>query len=473
MKAGIYCRVSTLEQAQDGYSLIAQEEKLKSYANAMKYDIFASYIDDGYSGSSINRPRLLKMIEDIKLGKIDIVLIYKLDRLSRSVKNVLELVELFEKYNVKLFSLNENLDLSSPFGRASLKMSATFSELERETIVERMMMGKNQRVKQGKAMRNNILPIGYDYDYSSKTFVPNENEKEQVEKVFDLYLKGWNFSQISAFMHKNYKNRYGSYAQRNSVKHIIDNPFSAGYFWYQGTINKANNIVPIIPYSTWLKAQTRRLEAKQKRFIPTSPYLLTGLIFCGKCGQRYVSKRYEHTQTRKSDGHKTKYCRECYGCCARVKREVSYIPDKCDNIIMLQKDLDEIVIEKFKNLKFDKFIINAEDNAINLIQIQITDIENKIDKMLDLYENNLIRKEQLAERLEKLEKELNEKKRLFDIEKSKIEESPIIDIDAVKQKIKDFDNLSRVDQRILLKAIIKKITIFPDKIDIQWNVKKA
>lgn len=471
MKAAIYCRVSTLEQAQDGYSLIAQEEKLKSYAQAMQYDIFASYIDDGYSGSSINRPRLQQLIQDIKDRKIDIVLIYKLDRLSRNVKNVLELVELFEQYKVTLFSLNENLDLSSPFGRAALKMSATFSELERETIVERMMMGKAQRVKQGKAMRNNILPIGYDYDKKTDTFIPNKNEKEQVEKIFELYLKGWNFSQISAFMHKNYKNRYGSYPERTSVKKVIDNPFSSGYFWYQGTLNKANNIIPIISYATWLKAQTRRLEAKQKRFIPTSPYLLTGLIFCGKCGQRFVSKKYEHTQTRKSDGHNTTYIRNCYGCCARVKREVAYIPDKCDNIIILQSELDDIIISRFKKLKFDKFLVDTEDNAINLLQIQITDIENKIDKMLDLYENNLIRKEQLAERLEKLEKELNEKKRLFDEEKSKIKQTPTIDIDAVKQKIADFDNLSRVDQRILLKAIIKKINIFPDKIDIEWNVK--
>lgn len=471
MKAGIYCRVSTLEQAQDGYSLKAQEEKLKLYANGMQYDIFSTYIDDGYSGSSINRPALSKLINDIKSRNIDIVLIYKLDRLSRNVKNVLELVELFEQFKVTLFSLNENLDLSSPFGRAALKMSATFSELERETIVERMMMGKAQRVKQGKAMRNNILPIGYDYDKKTETFIPNENEKEQVEKIFELYLKGWNFSQVSEYMHRNYKNRYGSYPDRTSVKKVIDNPFSSGYFWYQGTLNKANNIVPIISYETWLQAQTRRIEAKQKRFIPTSPYLLTGLIFCGKCGQRFVSKRYEHKQTRKSDGHSTSYVRNCYGCCARVKREVSYIPDKCDNIIVLQSELDDIIISRFKNLKFENFILESEDNAINLIQMQISSLENKIDKLLDLYQEGLIKKEQLTDRLQKLEKEVNEKKMLLENETTKAKDTPSIDIDAVKEKINNFDNLSQVDKRILLKAIIKKINIYPDKIDIEWNVK--
>lgn len=472
MKAGIYCRVSTLEQATDGYSLQAQEQKLTLYAEGMQYNIFNTYIDDGYSGSSINRPALTKLINDIKAHNIDIVLIYKLDRLSRSVKNVLELVELFEKYNVTLFSLNENLDLSSPFGRAALKMSATFSELERETIVERMMMGKMQRVNQGKAMRNSVLPIGYDYDEKNDKFVPNPQEKEQVEKIYELYLKGWNYSQLSRYMNKHYKNRYNSYRFRTAVGKVLENPFASGYFFYKGNIYKATNIEPIITYETWLKAQKMRLEAKKKRFIPTSPYLLTGLMYCGKCGQRFVAKKYDHREKKKTTGEVVIYKRDCYGCCARVKREVAYIPDKCDNIIIRQEELNDYVVSRFKNLKFNNFIISAEDNVINLLQQQITDLEEKIDKMLDLYESNLITKDQLTQRLEKLEKEMNEKKMLLDNETNNVQETPTLKIDEIKEKIKNFDNLTHIDKRILLKAIIKKITIFPDKINISWNVRQ-
>ena len=149
MKAAIYVRVSTLEQAMEGYSVSVQKEKLQRYAEAQSYDIVDIYSDEGFSGKSLLRPAVERLINDIKSGKINIVLIYKLDRLSRHVKDVLELVELFEQYKVTLYSLNENLDLSSPFGRAALKMSATFSELERETIVERMIMGKSARAKNG------------------------------------------------------------------------------------------------------------------------------------------------------------------------------------------------------------------------------------------------------------------------------------------------------------------------------------
>ena len=119
-KAALYVRVSTLEQAQEGYSVSVQKEKLTQYANAQSYDIAGIYSDEGFSGKDLFRPAMERLLNDVKAGKINIVLIYKLDRLSRHVKDVLELVELFDKFNVTLYSLNENLDLSSPFGRAAL-----------------------------------------------------------------------------------------------------------------------------------------------------------------------------------------------------------------------------------------------------------------------------------------------------------------------------------------------------------------
>ena len=119
-----------------------QKEKLSAYAAAQSYDVANIYSDEGFSGKDLHRPAMERLIADVANKRIDIVLIYKLDRLSRHVKDVLELVELFDKYSVTLYSLTENLDLSSPFGRAALKMSATFSELERETIVERMQWAK-------------------------------------------------------------------------------------------------------------------------------------------------------------------------------------------------------------------------------------------------------------------------------------------------------------------------------------------
>ena len=107
-----------MEQATEGYSISVQKEKLQKYAEAQSYEVVGIYSDEGFSGKDLMRPEMDKLINDVKANKIDVVLIYKLDRLSRHVKDVLELVELFDKYKVALYSLNENLDLSSPFGRA-------------------------------------------------------------------------------------------------------------------------------------------------------------------------------------------------------------------------------------------------------------------------------------------------------------------------------------------------------------------
>lgn len=472
MKAGIYCRVSTLEQAEQGYSLIAQQEKLEAYAKGMGYSIFNVYVDDGYSGKSLTRPAITKLIEDVKNYKVNIVLIYKLDRLSRKVKDVLELVELFEKYNVSLFSLTENLDLSSPFGRAALKMSATFSELERETIVERMKMGKLQRAKSGRAMRTSTLPIGYDYDTQNERFVPNPVEKEQVEKIYELYLKGWNFANLSAYMHKNYKNRYGSYNNRTAVAKVIDNPFSCGYYWYNGELYKATNIEPIISYETWLKAECMRLNAKQKGFRPGSPYLLTGLIWCAECGERYVSKKYDQVQTNKN-GKQREYHRLCYGCSNRVKRDKNYNKHehKCENIIISQSELDAIVVDFIKRIKITGFDCVVEDNGLSVVMEKINELNIKREKNIDLYTDGLISKESLKIRLDEIDKKIEMNEKFLQEKKSNVAEAPSIDVNQINEKLDKWDELELYEKRTLLKLIVDKIVINKEKIDINLKAR--
>ena len=115
MRAALYCRVSTIEQATEGYSIGEQKEKLSAYARAQSYSIVGVYSDEGFSAKDLNRPAMTNLMTDIKQGKIDTVLIYKLDRLSRNVSDVLYLVDLFDKYDVVFFSLHENFDLGSPF----------------------------------------------------------------------------------------------------------------------------------------------------------------------------------------------------------------------------------------------------------------------------------------------------------------------------------------------------------------------
>lgn len=130
-KVGIYIRVSTQEQANEGYSIQAQKERLISYCKAKDWHIVDIYTDGGYSGSNLDRPGIQKLIADIE--KIDMVLVYKLDRLSRSQKDTLYLIEdIFLKNNVDFVSMNESFDTSTPFGRAMIGILSVFAQLERE-----------------------------------------------------------------------------------------------------------------------------------------------------------------------------------------------------------------------------------------------------------------------------------------------------------------------------------------------------
>ena len=472
MKAAVYCRVSTLEQAEQGYSLIAQQEKLEVYAKGMGYSIFNVYVDDGFSGKNLQRPAVTKLISDVKKGLINIVLIYKLDRLSRKVKDVLELVELFEQFNVSLFSLSENLDLSSPFGRAALKMSATFSELERETIVERMKMGKTQRAKSGKAMNHHYLPIGYDYDYKNDKFIPNPTEKEQVLKIFELYLQGWSISKISKFMNENYTNRYSSYNSRTAVSKVLANPFCCGYFYFGGEMHHATNIEPIIDYETWLRAETIRVKNKQSLRRVSSPYLLTGLIKCGICGRPYCAKKYSREGKLKNGQHKT-YLHYSYGCTARVKFEKQYHEHKCTNDLLAMEQLNNLVIESVKNFKFTKAKqkdLTSKNSTIANIEAEIEALKGKIDKFINLYISDLITKDKLESTLKTINKEIAEKEKKKEILKQSAKnKEPELDIKQINEQINNFDTLTHLEKRHLLKNLIDSVVVYPG--DVQVNFK--
>lgn len=148
--AAIYIRVSTEFQAEEGYSIDAQKEQLSAYCISKGIKNYAFYIDGGWSGSNIDRPEMQKLIKDIKEDKISHVIVYKLDRLSRSQKDTLYLIEdVFNPHGVDFVSLNESMDTSTPMGRLMLGILSAFAQLERENIRLRTRMGMRERVKSG------------------------------------------------------------------------------------------------------------------------------------------------------------------------------------------------------------------------------------------------------------------------------------------------------------------------------------
>ena len=197
--AALYIRVSTQEQAKEGYSIEAQTERLTAYCKAKSWAIYDVYTDAGFSGSNTQRPALQRLFADIDAGHVDCVLIYKLDRLSCSQKDTLYMIEdVFLSHNVDFVSMQENFDTSSSFGRAMIGILSVFAQLEREQIRERVTMGRVERAKAGLWHGGGYRPYGYDY--VDGHLVVNAIEAVMVREVFDLFLKKTPINAIAAII---------------------------------------------------------------------------------------------------------------------------------------------------------------------------------------------------------------------------------------------------------------------------------
>jgi site-specific DNA recombinase len=235
----LYCRVSTTEQAEHGYSVKEQEDRLKKYCDAVGLKNPKVYTDAGYSGAKLDRPALQALIRDVKAHKISKVLSYKLDRLSRSEKDTLTLIEdIFLSNDCDFVSITENFDTSTPLGRAMVGILAVFAQLEREQIKERMSMGREARAKQGKYAGSWRHPIGYDY--IDGQLIVNDFEKMQIQEIFESYASGLGCKKIADQLNaKGMTHKYGQWTE-SVVRSLLSRKTYIGYVrfgneWFKGT----------------------------------------------------------------------------------------------------------------------------------------------------------------------------------------------------------------------------------------------
>ncbi len=181
MRVAIYIRVSTEDQAREGYSIQAQKNKLEAYCVSQGWDIVGLYVDDGYSAKDLERPEMKRMLAHIEQGLIDCVLVYRLDRLTRSVLDLYKLLEIFERHNCKFKSATEVYDTTTAMGRMFITIVAAMAQWERENLAERVRMGMQEKARQGKWVIN-VAPYGYDIDRSTDTLVINQQEAVIVRK---------------------------------------------------------------------------------------------------------------------------------------------------------------------------------------------------------------------------------------------------------------------------------------------------
>lgn len=474
IRAAIYTRVSTQEQARDGYSIGEQIERVTKYCDVMQWKVVRVYTDAGFSGANTERPGLQSLIEDVKSGNVNKIVVYKLDRLSRSQLDTLYLIEKVFLANAADFvSISENFDTGSPFGKAMIGILAVFAQLEREQIKERLIMGKDARVKEGK-WTGGITPFGYDY--IDGKLVINEFEAMQVKEMFSEFVSGVSLHQIEQnFKNKGYQMRNGNFALW-SIRYMLVNKVYAGYVRYKEEWIKGIHQA-IIDEDTFDEAE-KMMKDNRQRFIDSgipvggksySTYL-GGLIRCAHCGGKYGKRR---------SGNQKYYC-WTYCCYSRMKKVRTMIKDPaCKNKIYHVDELDKIVFDEIRKLAFDpdyrteiKTKNSTEENnkKIRLIQTEIKNIDYQISRFMDLYGIGRFSVEQLDGKLIPLEEKKN---RLQDEITALMTEKHGITEDEAVTVINSFpDVLEKGDFqeiRSALETLIDYIEIDNDIIRIHWR----
>jgi len=251
IRAAIYTRVSTEEQAKEGFSLDAQLEKLRSYCKARDWVIVGEYIDDGYSGRKIKRPAYLRMIEE--MDKWDAILVIKMDRIHRNQKNFMIMMEQLNKNKKEFVSMSESFDTSTAIGRFVMNIIQGIAQLESEQIGERVYLGMEQKARTNGGMLGFNIPYGYDY-HDGKLLI-NDKETQVIKNIYSWYLDGKSMGAIVKILNdtKVPTKNQGFWAKK-MISTILKNPVYCGYLRWEKYVNKSDH-EPIISLHTFNSVQ--------------------------------------------------------------------------------------------------------------------------------------------------------------------------------------------------------------------------
>jgi DNA invertase Pin-like site-specific DNA recombinase len=235
IRAAIYTRVSTEDQAKEGFSLDAQLEKLRSYCKARDWIVADEYIDDGYSGRNVKRPAYSKMMQETE--KWDILLVIKMDRIHRNSKNFMTMMEYLKQMDKEFVSMSESLDTSTAMGRFVMDIIQRIAQLESEQIGERVYIGMEQKARTEGGVLGFNIPFGYNYSNGKLTI--NEEESNIVKNIYSYYKEGKSMGEIAKMLNSTkIPTKKGGLWAKKTISTILKNPTYCGYLHWKQYVYK-------------------------------------------------------------------------------------------------------------------------------------------------------------------------------------------------------------------------------------------
>jgi len=474
----LYTRVSSRNQLEKDYSsLQTQRERLEAYCRSQdNYIIHRVYEDGAYSAENLDRPALKQMLTDIRAGKVNCVLAYKIDRLTRSVKDFHVLMDLFDRLNVKFVSITQSLDTQHPMGRLLRNILLDFAQFEREMTADRTRDKMHQRAQKG-MWNGGGIPYGYQND--NKRLVPDEEEAPRVAFMFEQFSRNPSLACLRDELdRRGWQTRKGLPWTKSVLDYILSNPVYIGKTLYderchegthKGIISEALfNRVKAIP------RDRRRVNTALKR-----PFLLKGLLTCSDCGSRMTP---HYVQKRRVDGSIN---RIAYYRCTRTMK---YNNRVC-RIKQLNADRAEAtVIEHLHDLSQNQEAVNAAVEDLNRdlrakvqplereaaqTRQRIAELEVEIDRFVQALGKGRISVERLEREMEQRQAHRTTLEDRLRILHQQINEEAAYDYnaEAVRQNLAafrhSFDALTPDEKHEALQCMLKQINVLPEKLVLE------
>ena len=497
MKIAIYARKSVYRE--DSISIESQIEMCRYEARGEEAVI---YQDNGFSGKNTDRPDFQRMMSDIRANKISKVIVYRLDRISRSILDFSEMMDEFQKHKVDFISATERFDTSSPMGRAMLNICIVFAQLERETIQQRVADAYDSRSRRGFYMGGKI-PYGFTKKptvidgIKTSMYEVDPVEASDIKRIFKLYSKpsatlgdvvreitkdscinnrgkNWNTVRISELMRNPIYvmadvNVYMFYKQQgaNLCNPIEDFDGMHGCYLFTGENTnrktwdlEGQNVViaphnGFIPSDIWLTCRKKLLGNHQIKTCKAKNSWLAGKVKCGCCGYAMTIKK-----------SRTKAGR--YFVCSGRANKVCNTPMLTIYADEFEKLIEGRITDKLTNIVIKPKAENVSNNEIVKLRADILNIENSIDTLIDkLTEADSMTASYINQKIKKLDSEKTEL--LQQISRLEEAESKLPDFKALTNVMSVWDKLSFDDKRDVVQLIIDRITVFPDRVEIVWK----
>lgn len=483
----IYVRVSSEDQVK-GYSIEGQLKELRSYAAENGLTIYREYIDDGYSGKSIEgRPAMLELLKDAKQDRFSFVITWKLDRLARNLVDQLKMLELFKKHNIGYMSLTQQFDFSTPQGYFTMQMLGTIAQLEREQIAQNVRLGMQRRSQQGAwNSGNNVL--GYEWVTGTAIephvrIVPQEAELVQV--IFEQYRSGKGLKAITSHLNTaGYKTKRNKPFSVAAIRGILTNVNYIGLIRYTAhekftgaCSDRSKRIVqgkhkPIISMELWNEVQAL---LNQRSRPPTKQinrhYTLAGLLKCPMCGGSMIPG---HTKAFRKNGN---VHMNHYYVCSEYRNKG---PTACKANAIPASPVEEEALSRFQHILTNKHLLNEIVSRLNrrsreaevplreqLAQaaMKLKQLEKQQRRCYELFEGEHIGHVELIEQLESLKQattNLNENKRQLETKLAELNSSTISLKEvrrALKSLFKSFHAIEAGQRNALLRGFIQSVQV--------------